>query len=110
MMNLIDLTDMQDIANIKQRSFEKPQIIFKHSTTCGISSVALNRFKNSDNIAEGDYYLLNLRKHRDISNAVATEFKVIHESPQIIVVKNGEAIYNDSHFSIDMQDIVKALQ
>lgn len=108
MLNLMDLTDIQEIEKIKHRSFEKPQIIFKHSTSCGISSVALNRFKNSDEIAEGDYYLLNLRKYRDVSNAVASEFKVMHESPQIIVVKNGEVIYTDSHFGIDMQDVVKA--
>ena len=110
MMNLIDLTDMQEIANIKQRSFEKPQIIFKHSTTCGISSVALNRFKNSTTFAEADYYILDLRKHRDISQLVAKTFEVQHESPQVIVVKDGNAIYHESHFSISMDAIMNVLQ
>lgn len=109
MLNLTEITDIQEIKNIKQRSLDTPQIIFKHSTSCGISSTALNRFKKSDNYPNAEYYLLNLRKYRDISNAVAEEFKVVHESPQVIVIKNEEAIYNESHWDIDMDEIVKLL-
>lgn len=109
-MEWIDLTSTDQVSKIEKLSFEKPQIIFKHSTTCGISSVALDRFKKSDAIANADYYLLDLRKYRDVSQYIAEQFAVKHESPQVIVLKNGKPIYHESHFGIDMEEIMAALE
>ncbi len=77
-------------------------VLFKHSTRCGISSSVLKQFerKNGD-LNEGiNYYYLDLLNHRDISAAIADNFNVIHQSPQIIVVKEGTVVAHDSHYDI----------
>ena len=108
MINFIELNNITQLQEITNQSYNKLQIIFKHSTTCGVSSVSLNRFNNSENPVDADYYLLDIRKHRDVSSAVAETFKVKHESPQVLVIKDGECIYNESHFGIDMEEIAAA--
>lgn len=96
-----------DIEDIKKKSFEKPVIIFKHSTSCSISSAALSRFERKwDAEAGADIHLLNLLQHRDISAQIADTFSVQHQSPQLLVIKNGESIYDESHFGISA-DLVK---
>lgn len=109
-MELIELTDIAALQTILDASKEATQIIFKHSTTCSISSVALNRFKKSDNPPNADYYIVDVKKQRDISNAIAEMLHVQHESPQVVVIKNGEAIYNESHLNIDIDEIATLLQ
>lgn len=108
MINFIELNNTTQLQEIANQSYNKLQIIFKHSTTCGVSSVALNRFNNSENPVDADYYFLDLRKHRDVSSAVAETFKVKHESPQVLVIRDGESVYNESHFGINMDDITAA--
>lgn len=98
-----DLQTVDQLDEIKEISFEKPVVLFKHSTRCAISSMALSRLKGSWNeseMAEIDFYYLDLIAHREVSNTIAEKFNVVHQSPQIIVVKNGEAIYHDSHSGI----------
>ncbi|WP_419211714.1 bacillithiol system redox-active protein YtxJ [Maribacter sp. X9] len=96
------LTRINQLEELKNESAKRPQVIFKHSTTCGISRMVLNMFKSSFNLEEGqmDYYFLDLQAHRDVSNAVASEFGVIHQSPQLLIVKNGIVVFHDSHGSI----------
>lgn len=104
-MNWIEITTEQQLEQVKEHSRQQPVVIFKHSTRCSISSMAKNRLereKTSDNIP---FYYLDLIRHRPISNKVAADFEVHHESPQILVIKNGECIYDDSHNGINMQDI-----
>ena len=85
------------------RSKERPQVIFKHSTRCGISSMVINQFiKYYDyDEAEVDLYYLDLLNYRDVSNEVGYKFQVIHQSPQLIIVKNDETVHHASHHSID---------
>ncbi|OYU67489.1 MAG: thioredoxin family protein [Cytophagaceae bacterium BCCC1] len=109
-----NLTDIQQLETIKEESVAQPVAIFKHSTRCSISATALDRFernwaKNQD-IKDLKLYYLDLISHRDISNKIAAEFEVEHESPQILLLKNGEVIYNESHYGIDFNEILSKVQ
>ena len=104
--NLENLTQLEDI---KKESEQKSILIFKHSTSCSISGMALDRLKRNWNEKETSHikpYYLDLLSFREISNMVATEFDVEHQSPQIILVKNGEATYFTSHMGISYKDIL----
>jgi bacillithiol system protein YtxJ len=104
-MNWISLTDMAQLDSINKNSFDTPQVIFKHSTRCSISSMALNRLESSTPPTGVDFYLLDLLQHRNISAAIAEKFKVHHESPQVLVIINGECTYDESHMGISMDEI-----
>jgi len=90
---------------IKQQSNIKPQLIFKHSTRCSISGVAKNRLERSTPPDNVDFYFLDLIRNREISRKIAEEFEVFHESPQVLLIKNGECVYDESHSGINMKDI-----
>ena len=92
---------------IEKISFEKPVAIFKHSTRCSVSRMAWNQFSNQFDIEfeKMELYFLDLLAHRSISNEVAERFGVVHQSPQLIVIKDGKAVYDASHSDIDAQDL-----
>jgi bacillithiol system protein YtxJ len=104
-MNWIQLTNLNQLEEIKEKSKQKPQVIFKHSTRCSISSMARGRLERSTAPNDADFYYLDLITYRDISNKIAEDFHVYHESPQIIVIKNGKCVYDESHGSITMDEI-----
>jgi len=104
-MNWISLETQSQLAEIKSRSMEKDQLIFKHSTRCAASSLALARLERQARPNSLDFYLLDLIRHRELSNLVTEEFHVHHESPQVLLIRNAECIYDESHSSIDMADI-----
>lgn len=106
-MNWITLTNDTQLEEIKERSKTKPQIIFKHSTRCSISSVAKNRLERSAPLPDADFYYLDLIQHRTISGKIAEDFSVYHESPQILLIKNGECVYDESHSGISMDEITE---
>jgi bacillithiol system protein YtxJ len=106
-MNWIQLTNETGIDTIVQQSKSKPQVIFKHSTRCSISSVALGRLERSTQPGGMDFYFLDLIRYRDISNKIAEQFSVYHESPQVLVIKDGECTYSESHSGIDMDEIIE---
>lgn len=92
------------------KSGAKPQVIFKHSTRCSISSVAFQRLQKAQQPDGIDFHYLDLLAHRPLSNKVAEVFKVHHESPQVLVIKDGKCIYDESHLGISMMDIVENAQ
>ena len=98
----IPLNSVAQLKDIKEASSSRPQVIFKHSTSCGISRMVLNMFKSSYGLEDGqmDLYFLDLLANRDVSNAVAAEFGVMHQSPQLLIVKNGVVVMHDSHNAI----------
>jgi hypothetical protein len=106
-MNWIKLEQESQLDQIVELSHHKPQAIFKHSTRCSISTVAKNRL-DKENVDVIDFYYLDLLAFRNISNGIAEKFNVYHESPQIILIKNGECIYDESHSGINIQDIFDA--
>jgi bacillithiol system protein YtxJ len=104
-MNWIPLQEMGQLDEIVTRSHQNLQVIFKHSTRCSISSMALHRLERDEAPLGADFYYLDLLSYRPISSAIAERFQVQHESPQIIVFKNGEVVYDESHMAIQMQEI-----
>ena len=105
-MHWIHLTDEELLKQIITKSQVKSQVIFKHSTRCSISAVALQRLQKAQQPSDLDFYYLDLIAHRHISNKVAELFKVHHESPQILVIRDGECIYDESHLAISMDEIL----
>jgi bacillithiol system protein YtxJ len=108
-MNWINLAEEGQLNEIITRSQTKPQVIFKHSTRCSISAVALQRLQKAKQPETLDFYFLDLLAHRPLSNKVAETFGVPHESPQVLVIKDGECIFDESHLGISMNDIVDAV-
>ena len=106
-MNWIDLNTEAQLNDVKDLSNDKPQLIFKHSTTCSISGVAKNRLERGTAPEGIDFYFLDLLKHRDISKKIAEAFDVSHESPQVLLIKNGKCVYDESHSGITMAEIVE---
>lgn len=102
-MEWIELTHPQQLQEVIEVSQTEPVFIFKHSTTCSISRMALDRLERQwKPLAEapGKGYFLDLLAHRPISNQIADLFGVRHESPQVLVIKNGKAVYHESHYGI----------
>lgn len=104
-MNWIDMKNEGDLTELIEKSHEKPQVIFKHSIRCGISAMAKSRLERSIAPENADFHFLDLISHRSISDKVSKVFNVYHESPQILIIKNGECVYDESHGSITMTDI-----
>ncbi|MCW3081584.1 bacillithiol system redox-active protein YtxJ [Segetibacter sp.] len=106
-MNWIELKSEDQLNSIIEQSKVRPQVIFKHSTRCSISSMAKGRLERSSAPENADFYFLDLIAHRGISNKISTAFSVFHESPQILLIKDGECIYDESHASISMDEITE---
>ena len=104
------LTDINQLDDIVSLSNDKPVVIFKHSTRCSISRMALKQFeKEFNNQDEVSPYFLDLIIHREISNEIASRFAVTHQSPQLLLIKKGVSIYNVSHDDIDASQLNELL-
>lgn len=102
----IKLESETDLETLLDMSFVEKCIIFKHSTNCHISKIVLKNFENGIGQVNSDgvsYYFLDLLQYRNISNLVAQKFNVKHESPQILIIKEGEVIQHASHQDISHQ-------
>ena len=108
-MNWIDLNNAGQLAAIKELSKIRPQLIFKHSTRCSISSMALSRMERKEQPETSDFYFLDLIKYRSLSNKIAEDFEVNHESPQVLLIKNTECVYDESHSGIQMDEITEQI-
>lgn len=106
------LTSVNQLKEVINGSVEKPVLLFKHSTSCSISNMALNSFirKWVGTQEEIDIYYLDLLGYRDVSNAIAKETGVIHQSPQVIVLKNKVVVYTATHSGIDAQSALNAIK
>ncbi len=112
-MNWVEIKSKEDLDQISDKSFQDNLgiAIFKHSTRCSISLVAKTRISASwDFKDELPIYYLDLLSYRDLSNLIAEKFNVFHESPQLIVIKDGKVIYNASHLSISVKNLHQALE
>jgi bacillithiol system protein YtxJ len=101
------LDKMEQFDEIDEISQTKPVVLFKHSTRCSISRMALKQFDAEFNYPEEkiEWYLLDLLNHRDLSNEIAHRYNITHQSPQILVIKNRKAVFNASHDSIAAEDM-----
>ncbi|NJB84697.1 bacillithiol system protein YtxJ [Lewinella marina] len=106
-MNWNSITSVHDIEAIIERSHTVPCLILKHSTSCPISSMAKNRLEKQWDI-EGDAlepYYLDLIRYREVSNYIASEFGVRHESPQVLLIRDGRCVYDASHLDIRIDEL-----
>ena len=109
-MNWKEFTTEEALQELKNRSAEKPQVIFKHSTKCSISSMAKSRLERA-NAPDGiEFNYLDLIAHRNVSSKIADVFNVEHASPQVLIIKDGACIYDESHNAINMDEIVEAVE
>jgi bacillithiol system protein YtxJ len=105
-INWVSLSDLRQLNEISQISNEKPVIIFKHSTRCSISRMALKQFENEFDLSDKvTPYFLDLITFRDISNEIASRFEVVHQSPQLLLIIGGKSVYDVSHSSIDADEL-----
>ena len=106
------LTQIDQLDEVAEKSFDRPVFIFKHSTRCGISRMVLKNFEKQYRLTENDVqpYFLDLLNHRDVSNEIATRFGVVHQSPQIVLLKNGECRYTASHGEIDAEELKEKIR
>lgn len=97
-----ELHTSEALAALTAASFERPQLIFKHSTSCGISSMVLRKFglQHADNNNQVSFHLLDLLRNRSLSNEIANLFEVSHQSPQLLLVKDGKVVLHASHYDI----------
>lgn len=112
-MNWIDLSDEAQLDGIDRLSANRPVLIFKHSTRCSISTAALNRLESAwtdDDDALGAVYHLDLIRFRSVSNAIADRYGIQHESPQVLVIRNGRCVHHASHFGITYAGSKEALR
>ena len=104
---LSDISQLQDIKDLSKEQHISAVLLFKHSTRCSISSMALNRLESKWNDDEQiPVYYLDLLNHRDISNEIATLFSIEHASPQVLLIKNGACVYHNSHNGINAVEIL----
>ena len=105
------LADISQLDALEKESFDKPVVIFKHSISCGLSAMARYQLERDWDFPMGNlsFYFLDLINYRAVSNEIADRFGVHHQSPQIIVLKDGKAVYNTSHHKISIQDLKQAL-
>ena len=107
-MNWEKLTDTTQLELLIKESSAQPVLIFKHSTRCSVSSAALGRLERNWKDSNGvKPYYLDLISFRSISNKIAADFNIEHQSPQALLIKEGKCVYDASHMSISVDEIVR---
>ena len=102
------LTQSEQLTDIVRESFEQPVIIFKHSTTCSISAMAKSKVERQwadAGLSTAKIYYLDLLRFRPISQEIAQKFNVHHESPQLLLIQNGECTLDSSHMAIKLSEV-----
>lgn len=103
------LINAEQLDTIVEESSVQPIVIFKHSTSCSISKMAMMRYEDGNDLNFKSYYL-DLLSYRSVSDEISERFQVYHESPQLILVHKGEAIYDASHFDISVDEVKETLE
>jgi bacillithiol system protein YtxJ len=106
------LSESTQVDEIYHSSFQKPVLIFKHSTRCSISAMALARLERqwSFSLDSVSPWFLDLLRYRNISNEIASRFNIEHQSPQVLLIKDGVCVFNTSHNDISVPQIGDALE
>ena len=110
------LTPLQQIAELDQlltESGNRPLLLFKHSYSCGISAEALDELTAHLDSAErgtARYAMVTVQTHRDVSNAVAAKLGIRHETPQALLVRDGQVVWAASHFRVTAQAVEAAIK
>jgi bacillithiol system protein YtxJ len=110
-LHWIPLESFDTIELIIKRSYEVPCLIFKHSTRCNICTIAKYRLEDDWDFESGemDAYYLDVLLFRPVSLKIAEIFQVHHESPQVLLIVNGECIYDASQLDITLEELREGL-
>jgi bacillithiol system protein YtxJ len=102
-----ELKNVGQLDQAKEESFNQPVVLFKHSTRCSRSMFAKSKLEEDYNIPNEElkFYYLDLLNHRDISDAIASKFGVHHQSPQIVLLKDGKVTFHTSHEQISLSKL-----
>jgi len=103
--NFVKITDTKSFEEMASRSDEQPVVVFKHSLTCPISSAAYEQMAKF----EGEVALIEVQRARELSLEIESRLGVEHESPQVIVLRNGQVVWNASHFEITAVAVAEAV-
>ena len=108
----LEMTTLVDLDKAIEQSFDKPVVLFKHSVRCGISVGAKYALEDKWDFQEDEmiFYYLDLINYRDVSNAIAEKLNVIHQSPQVIVLRNGKAVHSSTHHAIGVPNLKQGLE
>jgi bacillithiol system protein YtxJ len=110
MINWKNLSSISDLDDADKVSYENDVLLFKHSTTCSISHMAKMRLESSWNLSDKLIpYYLDLKTFRNVSETISEKYQVHHESPQVIIIRKGECIYDASHLDISIEEISETL-
>lgn len=104
--SFVKIADSKSFEQLLKDSNEHPIVIFKHSTTCPISSGAYREMKTFP----GEIGLVEIQSARDVSREIGTRTGIEHESPQVIVVRNGKAVWHASHWKITAEAVERAVR
>jgi monothiol bacilliredoxin len=102
----VTVTDTQSLQELLNRSRERPVVIFKHSTTCPISASAYREMAE----LEGEVALVEVQRARDLSREIENRTGIEHESPQVIVLRNGKVVWNGSHWNVKADAVAEAVR
>lgn len=103
MEHYTELTSIDQWKKVMAQTTEKPIVVFKHSTTCPVSSHAYGEFSKFEKPM--DRYLVKVIEHRPVSNEIAIDLGIQHESPQAFVIADGEVVWNASHWKITEKEL-----
>lgn len=109
-MHWIHLTEEDQLQQLIVKSQEKAQIIFKYSPNCLSSDIAFKRIQEKCCPETADFYFLDLNTYRVLSEKIISHFEVHHACPQVLLIKDGECIYEGSHLSINADELLEQAQ
>ena len=112
MTNITPLSDTRMLEEAIAESCQRPVLLFKHSSTCGISWEALDELQlhvQRDRVAQATYKMITVQSHRGVSEEVAARLGVRHETPQAILLRHGRPVWKASHFRITADELSRAL-
>jgi bacillithiol system protein YtxJ len=107
-----EITSQNEWNELFEGSSQKPVVILKHSTACPVSSNALDEYESylqKEPNPGVEYVLVKVIESRPVSNQIAEDTGVKHASPQILYIKNKEAVWNTSHWSVTRAHITAVL-
>ena len=104
--HFVKITDKKSFEQLASRSKDRPVVIFKHSLTCPISAAAYEQMAEFD----GEVALIEVQRARELSTEIENRLGVTHESPQVIVLRNGQVVWNASHFKVTADAVTEAVR
>jgi bacillithiol system protein YtxJ len=102
----LKVTDSDELDKLLLSSKQRPVVVFKHSNSCPISAAAYREMQQ----LEDEVVLVEVQKARQLSRDLADRTGIRHESPQVIVLRNGKAVWNASHYRVNAREVAKALE